>query len=420
MSAPLALAALLLAAPAAAQVSAPPAAPVRTLKEAYRAALENSDSVAQSEQTLRQAEALYRAAFGGSFPRLEARHDTTWQDKRSGGDSTQSDGYLRVSQSGLTGYRELASVRSSGSVLAQRQAERRRAEQLLLEDVAGAYYGLIQAEENVSATAQLIEYADKRLAELKERVRVGRAREADALSQEVQSESLRSQQEESMRQVQARRDLLAYLTRAPIEPLAPPADAAVPPAPLEGYLSRLESRPDVAAARDAVRAAGGSLDVARAGYFPEFSGSFDYYVYRPAARSGNKWDAAASVSLPLFSFGATKASVEAARAGYSRQEYALRAVVRAAELELRNAHRDHASAVRQLDISRRSGALAQRDYRLQASDERRGLVTAIEVLQSLDRLNIANLALNNALVSTRLAAVTLELAAGAMPEDVLK
>jgi outer membrane protein len=414
------LAALLLLCPVLAAAQLPPSAPVRTLREAYHAALENSDTVAVSEQTLRQAEALYRQALGSSFPELTARNDTTWQDKRSSGESTQSDGALRLSQSGLTGYRELAAVKASKSAISQREQERRRAEQLLLRDVATAYYGLIQAKENTATTAQLIDYADKRLAELKDRVRVGRAREADALSQEVQSEALHSQLEESARLVQARNDLLVYLVRAPIEPQPPAADAPALPPALDGYLSRLETRPDVAAARDAVKVSGGAIDVARADFFPDVSLQANYYGYRPAARSNNKWDAAASVSLPLFSFGASRAAVASARAAYTRQELTLRAAVRAADLDVRNAHRDFASAVRQLEIQRRSNSLAQRDYKLQTQDERRGLVTSIEVLQSLDRLNIANLALNNALVQTRLAAISLELAAGAMPEEVLK
>ncbi|MEK7383753.1 MAG: hypothetical protein AAB262_10785, partial [Elusimicrobiota bacterium] len=75
---------------------------VRTLRDAYLAALENSDSVAISEQTLRQAEALYRSARGSSFPLISLRNDTSRQDRRSAGTAgsgnatnTQSDGMIR-------------------------------------------------------------------------------------------------------------------------------------------------------------------------------------------------------------------------------------------------------------------------------------------------------------------------------------
>ncbi len=412
------LAAFLVLLPVLASAQEPAAAPVRTLLEAYRAALANSDAVAISERTILEAEALYRAALGGSLPQLTARNDTTWQDRRT--PRSQSDGMLRLGWTGLTGYREIAAVRAGKSTVGRREHERRRAEQLLLADVAGAYYGVIQARENSGTTAQLIEYADKRLAELKERVRVGRAREADALAQEVQSQALRSQLEESVRQAQARGDLLAFLVRAPVEPVVPSTGALAAPAGLDGYLARVETRPDVAAERDAAKAAGLGVDVARADYLPEFGLQGNYYAYRPAFRSSTKWDASASVSLPLFSFGAARAGVAAAKAGYEREELILRAARRSADLDVRNAHRDFSSAARQLEIQRRAGDLARRDYRLQSSDERRGLVTSIEVLQSLDRLNISNLAFNDALVQARLAAIALETAAGAAPEEILK
>jgi hypothetical protein len=47
-------------------------------------------------------------------------------------------------------------------------------------------------------------------------------------------------------------------------------------------------------------------------------------------------------------------------------------------------------------------------------------VTAIEVLQSLDRLNTANLELANALLQARVSSINLEIAAGAEPEAILK
>lgn len=418
------LAALLLSPARAADRTEPP---VRTLREAYLAALANSDAVGVSEQNLREAEALYRAALGGSFPELTARHQSDVQDRRVGGSQLggsqrlQNEGMLRLSKTGLTGYRELAAVRAGKSAVGARGHERRRAEQLLLLDVAAAYYGLIQAEENVETTAQLLDFADKRLAEIRERVRVGRAREADALAQEVQSQALHSQLEESRRQVRARGDLLSFLVRAPVAPVAPSTAAVTaPPPPLEGYLDRLERRPDVAAARDSVEAARSGVDLAVGGYFPEVGLQANYYGYRPPARANNKWDASATVSLPLFAFGANRAAAAAARAAHERESLNLRAARRAADLDARNAHRDFASALRQLEIQRKTGELARRDYRLQTADERRGLVTSLEVLQSLDRLNISALAFNDALVQARLAALALEIAAGAAPEELLE
>lgn len=390
-----------------------------TLKETYRLALENSDSIAISAEAIRQAEDLYRSALGGSFPQLSFRHTTAWQDRATASSpSPQSDGMIRLSQSGLSGYRELYDVKAARATAGSRTEQLRRARQLLLGDVASAFYGLLQARENAAAQTELLSFADRRLAELHDRVRVGRASEADAIEQELQASGLRSQLEESARLSQARADLLAFLARAPVQPNADEAPSTGTARPLQAYLDRLETRPDVAAARRSAEASKALVQSAKADYLPELSWQANRYGYRPAVRSSNKWDASVAVDFPIFSFGATRASVDAAASVLTQQEYALRAARRAADLDVRNAFRDQESAARQLGIQRRSLDLAERDYQLQTRNEKRGLVTSLEVLTSLDRLNGARLSFNTSLLQARLAAVNLEIASGADPENM--
>lgn len=393
-----------------------PAAPAPAdLPRAFALALAQSDDIALSEQSLRQAEALYRQALGTLMPELSLRHETNWSPRQT----PVSDGMVRLAQTGLNGYRELSALKATRSEEARRRHLRRRAEQLLLGDVAVAFYGLLQARENAASTSGLITFAERRLVELKDRVRVGRAREADAIGQEVQLEALRTQFEESDRQSRARADLLAFLLREDVTPAVPTGPAAPPPPPLDAYLSRLEERPDVAAAREAVAAAAGAASVTRAARLPSLGYQANWYGYRrPVSRERDRWDAGVTASMPLFSWGARAATTDAADAFRSFQEYALRAARRLAELEVRNAHRDLATAERQLEIRRRALALARRDYDLQTRDERRGLVTSLEVLESLNRLNAAELGFQSALLTTRLAVVGLEIAAGADPAAV--
>lgn len=412
-----ALAAALLSAalPAAAQTSSS-----MTLREAFALALAASDDVAASEQSLRQAEALYRQALGASLPELSLRHQQSWQ----GRDRPEYDGSLRASWIGLSGYRELSALKAARSTERQRRHLRRRAEQLLLGDVAGAFYGYLQARENARSTDGLIVFADKRLAELRERVRVGRAREADAIGQEVQLEGLRSQLEESRRQVDARADLLAFFLRRPAEPSVSSGPALAPRPALDAYLSRVEERPDVAAAREAVNAAEGSESVTRAARLPQVTATADYFGYRsinsrnPVLRERDRWNAGFTASMPIWSWGARAALTDAADAFSSLQAVLLRAARRAADLDVRNAHRDHAYAERQLAIRLRARESARRDYELQTRDERRGLVTSLEVLESLNRLNAAELNLQSALLTSRLAYVALEIAAGTDPASL--
>lgn len=55
-----------------------------------------------------------------------------------------------------------------------------------------------------------------------------------------------------------------------------------------------------------------------------------------------------------------------------------------AELEIRNAYRNYVSARKQMDFRKKSVDLGRRDYDLQARDDRQGLVTSLEVIESLN------------------------------------
>lgn len=390
------------------------AAEAQTLKEIFALALKNSESIAVSEQAVREAEAIYRQILGASLPELSFRNQMTWEDGSGG---SNPEGALRLIKTNLTGYREMAALKAGKSAAQRRKHQRRRAEQLLLGDVAGAFFGLLQAKENVSASRRLIELAERRLGDLRERVRVGRTREADSIGQDFQVASLRSQLEESARQVDGRSNLLAFLIKEPVPEPKTADDPALAEHPLETYLARVEMRPDVQAAKEARDITESLLQVARAEYRPQLSLLANYYPYRPAKASGD-WDASLAVGVPLWSWGARRASLSAADAVLSQNELEYQLAGRRANLEIRNAYRDYQSAKKQLELLGQALDLARRDYALQGRDESRGLVTSLEVLESLNRLNGAELAFNRARLQARLAALNLEIAAGVKFEDM--
>ena len=389
-----------------------------TLKQAYELALRHSESIAASEQSIKEAEALYRRALGGAGPELSFRTAADWEDEQGSRLSPSSQSGLRLAKTDLTGYRELAAVRAAKADENRKGQLRRRAEQLLLGDVAGAFFGLLQARENVDATKRLIELADQRRTELRERVRVGRNREADVVGQDFQAAALRSQLEESTRQAEARTDLLSYLVHGPFGEPTAPAPAPTAARPLEDYLARVETRPDLRAAAEGVREADQLVRSEQAGRLPRVGAQANLYSHRPASLKDNRWDASLTLGLPLWSWGEVTASVDAARARAGRQELELQSLRRLAQLEVRNAYRDLASARRQLELRRQAVELAEKDHDLQDRDEKRGLVPALEGLESLHRLNGARLSYNNALLAVRLASINLDVASGAEGGEV--
>jgi outer membrane protein TolC len=391
--------------------------PVLTLKDIFAEALKNSESIAVSAETVREAEALYRETLGGSFPAVSYRRTTALEDQ--GGSSDE--GMFRVTKTDLTGYRELAALRSGRATIRQREFQLQRVEQLLLRDVALAFYSLLLAEENAASTQKLMTFARQRLEELQERIRIGRARAVDALAQEGLISSLESQLEESLRQVDSRRDLLAFLMgKTRLDREVKEAPMVTEAGALEHYLALAERRPDVQAALEHVKTSRGLREAARAEYFPSLNLAADSFTDRPKADEDTGWDVLLSVDMPLWDWGARRGKLRAAGAVVNQADKNWRFALRQAGLDIRDAYRDRASAGRQLDIQAKSVDLARRDYEMQVSDDRQGLVTNLEVLESLDRLNKAELGFNNARLQEKIAVINLETAAGAGPDEILK
>lgn len=389
----------------------------KTLKDIFQEALTNSERITISEEKVREAEFLYRQTLGDSFPEIFYRRQKSLEHKSD----TTHDGMFRIVKTDLTGYRELAALRSDRATINQRQYEMQRVEQLLLQDVSLAFYSLLLAKENVAATEKLVAFAQERFTELKERVRVGRARQADAVSQELLITSLQSQLEESLRQVHARKDLLAFLIGAPqLEYEITDVPISIEYGLLENYLGRVNTRPDIQAAQENVKAFKGLRHVARADFFPSLSLSANSYTDHSDAQDEKDWDMSLSVEVPLWDWGSRRAAVATATAVLNQAQQNFQLSLRQAELEIRNAYRDYESAKRQLDIQVQSLSLARQHYQMQVEDDKKGLVTSLEVLESLDRLNNAELAYNNARLQEKLAAINLRITSGEQASEVLK
>jgi outer membrane protein len=405
---------LLSAGPAFAQEDGPAFV---TLKDLFSKALKNSETVAISDEAVRRSQALHRQTLGETFPEITYQRRATLEERAK----TRHDGFFEVAKTSFTGYGEIAALKASGATAAQRRFERRRIEQLLLQDIAAAFYNLLLAEENARTTEKLVELAESRSTELEERVQLGKTRPADALGQKVLIGTFRSQLEESRRQVDARRDLLAFLVAEPrlegkIE------DSLVPSEPLslEAYLATAQSRPDIEAARENLEAFKGLMEVTRAEFLPSFGASAAAYTDRSLSSNDVDWDVLFSMNVPIWNWGGRHAAMDAAGTDVAQSRDEMSLALRQAELDIRNAYRDLASAKRQREILESSVVAARQDYELQVKDDSQGLVTNLEVFESLGRLSDAELAYNSARLQEKLAVINLKVAAGSDPGEILQ
>jgi NodT family efflux transporter outer membrane factor (OMF) lipoprotein len=219
-------------------------------------------------------------------------------------------------------------------MLADRSAEYRFQEQVyqleqtrraLAANIVLATINAASMQEQILATQRLVDLAEERARQSKDRYQAGSVSRAEVLADEQQAASLQSTLPPMRAQLLAIRHAQAILLgRTPDQAPAPlPLDALHLPehVPVALPSDLLHQRPDILAAEAAVRASSDAAGAAWASMFPSLTlsaaygrGGFDWSTFSSPA--GAIWSAGAAISQPLFHGGALRARRREYQAAY--------------------------------------------------------------------------------------------------------
>ena len=401
-----------------------------TLKDCYEKALKKSEVIAIEDETLLQAQAQYKETLGSALPELLFKYSSIWQDQSglegSGSlgsftQSPQTESNFKIRKNLFTGYKELAALRGGSSFINQRRFERERAIQQLFFKVAAAFYGVLQAEANLSSTQVVLGLAQGRLVELKERVRLGRTREADLHAMDYQVATLESQVLVADQLKEERTDTLSFLIGNRLEASLKDEGANLYDlTSLEDYMNRLPARSDMKAKLESIGVAKAVVRIERSGHYPKVDLSANYYLERSGFRKPIDWDIVLGVEVPIWSWNAVQSSVQKAESVLRQREKELEESKRKAEIEVKAAYRNYIFSHKKVDLHHKALQSARKEYELQVRDFKLNLVTTVEVLDSLNRLFQAELASNNSALEARMTEIELKVASGMEPKEILK
>jgi outer membrane protein len=405
-----------------------PTGPLVTIQECYNLAVKQSETIAITDEFINQAEAQYGQAKGGALPEIFFGYDSAWQDRPASTGTTPgalfitptTNTRLGVRKSLFSGYREIAAIKSGSNFVDQRREEKKRALQLLLNDVANAFYGTLQAEADLAVTKKNHELLQQRLKETQSRVRVGRNRAADVAALESQVATLEAQALETQRLVDTQRELLSFLTGQKITGQLEALDINIGGTSLNEYVARVGNRPDVQAQEMAIDVATAAVRLERSKHFPTLDMGANYYLDRRGFREDVDWDATINLEIPIWAWGSTQKGVNAAKTVVNQQRLLARETRRRAEMDIQNAYRDAISARQQRKIYETASKAAQKEHNLTEKDYRSGLVSTFDVLNTMIRLYETERGYNLAVLRYRLAEVNLKITSGYTPEEILQ
>jgi outer membrane protein TolC len=291
--------------------------------------------------------------------------------------------------------------------------------------VLQTYFGVALAENNLEVARQSVASARADLVRAESIYQSGRSTHADVLALRVHLAAMHEQQIRASNELAVGRAALndalgvsldrAFELTTPLE-----SRGAVPEASLEAY-RRLatENRPEMRQADLAQRLAHTRQQIAGSAYWPEvvFQGNLETDRQNFSGKGGAYWFTAVTLRWTLWNGGETKARQQQAQFAETRAEALRRRSDSAIQLEVRKAYLDLKAAAQRIEAASAASAEAEEAYRIIQNRHESGLITVTELLRSETALAAARTRHLAAVYDHRVAAATLEYAAGTLTAD---
>jgi outer membrane protein len=394
-----------------------------TLEECYARARQMSETVQIQEEQIRIIETQFRRALAGILPDIGWTRTYFIQEKQEVNESstsvsgtllrnTRPESYFYLQQPLFNGFREYNAMKGAKALQTQNELLRDQALLELLGDVTDAFYSAFDLQEEVKVLQLSRKVTQERIDELQRRVRLGKSRDSETLSAQVQLLSIDAQIEDAQRTHATLRETLRFLTGvAPDVALSDTRPAPVTPA-ADTVLARVPQRPDVQAAERNRDRTDYALRYARGGYSPTLDVLGRYYTERVGFQEDVSWDVTFTLNVPIFQGFSTRAAVSQAKSEQTIADLEASRIRRQAEQQVRTAVQSLGFALSRAEAYRKAVELGTKNMQIQEREYRLGLINNLELLQVQNELQSLRQNWVRAQATAKIQDVSLRIATG--------
>lgn len=392
-----------------------------SLQEAFTHVKENMETIKKANSQLNQAEARKDFARGSLLPNISLEANLTQIDEPSSIGvnrafvlTKQHSAAIRLRQplirgGVLSGYQ----LRDEEYLLAQFQKDYSYIN--LYQLLINAYYNLYLAQNDLANLQELRDFSANRLKEISSLARVGRSRQGEVVQAETQLLMARAQYEQGLQKLSEAQNNFSFYTGQMDARVASPSVLPKKLKDFSYYQEKLNSRPDILAAYQELKVAGKRVEVSKGGHYPTVDLVGNYYLDRTGVLQTSDWDIGVQVSIPLFTGGTVSSQVKEATAAKRFAELNSSEIIRQAKTELNIFYKNYHLIQSQLMTLQSALKKAEEAYGLNQKDYRFGLVTNLEVLQSLNLFIETKRSYDNLLTLAHMTFKNLEASAGELP-----
>ena len=382
------------------QVLISPSSPLKlTLGDCYELALRRSETVAIQKEEIKEAEAQFFIASSEAIGdldfimqrTLQQELPTTSDESVSGSfrDPDRRERRFTLTQPLFQGFKALGALTGAGSLRRQQKEEWRRARQLLLLDVAQAFYGLLRERKNVETVTGIYSLFQERIKELTGREEIGRSRTSEVVTAQARLKVLEAERARSVGALAAAQNLLEFLTGIQLDgrELYEEGFSSDVPRVLEDYLESMESRPDVEAAKQAAKTAWQAVIVEQSAFWPKVTLEHNRYDRREGLQSQIDWDLLFKINVPLSRGGETLGKVKQAVSRWKKAKLAYRKAKREAALDIKQNYEHWTTSLEETQALTEAVRGSEENFRLQKEEYAHNLVSNLDVLEALRSLH---------------------------------
>src|SRR5690606_20908148 len=281
----------------------------------------------------------------------------------------------------FNGFQDINAYWRDTFVIQQRRSQLRSFQESLLLDAAAVYYQILRSEAQVRVLENSLQVQEARLRDTRGQLQAGVGVPLEVAQSEAQTSATRVLLINARRDVATARELLAFLTAAPVRD-APLTDGFELPAevdPLDDYLTTaLAAREDFAAAELALQAARRNVEVAVGQYYPSVALDLSAFLHRETLPTARDWDALLGVNFPIFAAGRIRADVREAWS-FVREALLVRSLtLRRVEQQVRDAYEELRASERRLAELQVALRAAEQAFRQAEVSYRIGLATNLD------------------------------------------
>ena len=319
----------------------------------------------------------------------------------------------------------VANFKRSEALAAAAKARAEIASRGLVVTVVQDYYSVAAAQQKLQAAQKAADEGDRFLKLTQDLEHGGEVAHSDVIKADLQAQDRRRQlQEAQLGLLNARLDLAVLIFPDFNENYEVTDDLhAAVNLPTLGEVQQQagQNNPDIRAALESVRAAGFDVTGARAEYLPSLG--FDYWygidapqfaVNGPNGISNLGSAAAATISIPIWNWGATQSRVKQAELRRAQAQRELSLAQRKLLAEIKSLYAEAETAMNELGGLSRSAELAEESLRLTTLRYKGGEATVLEVVDAQTTNAQANAAYQDGAVRYRVALANLQTLTGAL------